>query len=51
MTPRGRPTPAQECIRCGESNIVERQSGLPTVSKERVAELKMFVPLNSDDTA
>ena len=51
MTPRGRPTPAQECLRCGAANIVERRPGMPTVSKERVSELKMFVPLNANDTA
>ena len=34
----------QTCLRCGESNAVERRAGVPTVSKERVAELTMFGP-------
>ncbi len=41
----------QECLRCGESNVVERQPGIPTVNKERAAELKMFGPAHGDDAA
>ena len=32
----------QECLRCGESNVVERRPGIQTISKARAAELKMF---------
>ena len=34
----------QECLRYGESNIVERRPAVLTTSKERAAELKMFGP-------
>ncbi len=34
----------QTCLRCGAANIVERRSGIPTVSKARAAELKIFSP-------
>ena len=35
----------QECLRCGESNIVERRAGIPTVTKKRAVEFKMFGPV------
>ena len=35
----------QECLRCGETNIVERRAGIPTTSRERAAQLKMFGPV------
>ena len=34
----------QECLRCGETNTVARRPGIPTISKARAAELKMFGP-------
>ena len=34
----------QVCLRCGETNIVGRRAGIPTISKARAAELKMFGP-------
>ncbi len=37
----------QECLRCGESNTVERRLGVPTVSKKRAAELRMFGPIEA----
>ena len=34
----------QTCLRCGETNTVARRPGIPTISKARAAELKMFGP-------
>ena len=34
----------QQCLRCGTTNIVERRLGIPTISKKRAAELKLFGP-------
>ena len=34
----------QQCLRCGATNVVERRPGIPTISKARAAELKMFGP-------
>ena len=35
----------QRCLRCGESNVVERRPGMLTTSKARAAELTLFGPL------
>ncbi len=37
----------QTCLRCGAANIVERRPGIPTVSKARAAELRMFGPIEA----
>ena len=42
---------SQRCLRCGATNAVERRPGIATISKARAAELTMFGPLNSHDTA
>ena len=37
----------QKCLRCGQSNSVERRSGTPATRKRRAMEIFFFAPLTS----